>query len=131
MTETLMNSQERDQVRTIVQKELDQLDQGFRQRPEIIVHREVDELDDDEVVYIHIKIIFDGDQNALDPYWMSGLIMRLRTELLKIGLTEFPIPSFIEKTEWDQWQRRNRRRQLIDSRGHLGSTCVRSRYTCC
>ena len=108
MTETLMNSQERDQVRTIVQKELDQLDQGFRQRPEIIVHREVDEHDDDEVVYIHIKIIFDGDQNALDPYWMSGLIMRLRTELLKIGLTEFPIPSFIEKTEWDRWRRRNR-----------------------
>ena len=102
-----MNDQERDQVRTILQKELDQ---HYRQHPAfgpIIVYREVDEFDDDAPAYINIKIIFDGDQNALDPYWNSGLIMRLRTELLKIGVTEFPIPSFIEKTEWDQWRRRN------------------------
>lgn len=94
-------------VSAIVQTELDQ---RFRQRPTfgpIMVRREVDELDDDAPVYILIKIIFDGNQEDLDPRWTSGLIRRIRPKLLEIGVEEFPVPSFIAKTEWDQWRRRN------------------------
>ncbi len=103
-----MNTQEMDQkVSAIVKTELDQ---RFPQNPAfgpIIVQRAIDESDDEAPVYIHIKIIFDGDQKDLDPHWSSGLIRRIRPRLLEIGVEEFPIPSFIKKTEWDQWRRRN------------------------
>ena len=102
------NEQEMHQrVSTIVQEELDH---HFRQHPTfgpIIVQRAVDEFDEDVPVYIDIKIIFDGDQEDLDPHWTSGLIRRIRPKLLEIGVEEFPVPSFIEKNEWDQWRRRN------------------------
>ena len=63
----------------------------------------------DGETYLRIFIVFDGDQKALDPGWTSGLIRRIRPKLVDAGVTEFPSPSFVEKSEWPQLERRLKR----------------------
>ena len=70
----------------------------------------VDEYGDgDGRTYLRIMIVFDGDQKALDPGWTSGLIRRIRPKLVDAGVTEFPSPSFVKKSEWPQLERRLKR----------------------
>ena len=45
-------------------------------------------------------IVFDGDQDDLDPEWTSGLIGRISDKLIAADIQEFPCPSFIKKSEW-------------------------------
>ena len=63
----------------------------------IIVKREIDH-DGDE--YVHVYIVFDGDQNELDPSWTVGLNGRLWPHLVEMGFDNPPSKSFIEKSEW-------------------------------
>ena len=52
----------------------------------------VDEYGDgDGELYLRIMIMFDGDQEALDPHWTSGLIRRIRPKLIEAGVEEFPV----------------------------------------
>ena len=60
--------------------------------------------------YLRIIIVFDGDQEKLDPAWTGSLIRRIRPELIEAGIEEFPSPSWIEKSEWESMQRKRRRR---------------------
>ena len=70
----------------------------------------VDEYGDgDGQTYLRIMIVVDGDPKALDPGWTSGLIRRIRPKLFEAGVTEFPSPSFVEKSEWPQLERRLQR----------------------
>lgn len=88
------------------------LDQGLRRHlafGPIVVDREIDQFADDTPAYVHIKIVFEGDQKHLDPRWIAGMIPRIRPKLMEIGVDEFPVPSFIAKNEWDEWLRLNRR----------------------
>lgn len=88
------------------------LDQGLRRHlafGPIVVDREIDEFADDAPAYVHIKIVFEGDQKHLDPRWIAGMIPRIRPKLLEIGVDEYPLPSFIAKNEWNEWLRLNRR----------------------
>ena len=63
----------------------------------ILVERE---LDDDGDEYVHVYIVFDGDQDELDPSWTSGLSGQLWPLLAEMGFTGPPSKSFIEKSEW-------------------------------
>ena len=48
----------------------------------IVVHQDVDEFGDgDGEVYLRILIVFDGDQDLLDPAWTLGLIRRISAEV--------------------------------------------------
>lgn len=60
----------------------------------------VQKTDQDGEPYLHICIVFDGDQDNLDPTWTSGLIGRIRPQLLKLGVANLPSKSFVEKSEW-------------------------------
>lgn len=76
----------------------------------IVVHQDVDEFGDgDGEVYLRILIVFDGDQDLLDPAWTLGLIRRIRPKLIDVGVEEFPVPSFINRVEWQRilpkWRR--------------------------
>ena len=64
----------------------------------IIVKPDLDE-DGDEILWI--QIIFDGDQNNLDPGWTTGIVGRIYPELEAIPVTAYPMPTFIEKSEWE------------------------------
>ena len=50
--------------------------------------------------YVHIYIVFQGDQSKLDPEWAGGLGLRIRPMLQKRGIANTPRKSFVEKSEW-------------------------------
>lgn len=56
--------------------------------------------------YLKIMIVFDGDQRRLDPGWTGHLTGRLRRKLTELGIEDFPITYFIEKSEWP-WMSRH------------------------
>lgn len=60
--------------------------------------------------YLRIIIVFDGDQEKLDPAWTSTLIRRIRPKLIEAGVAETFSPSWVEKSEWDSMQRNWKRR---------------------
>lgn len=61
----------------------------------------VDEYGDgDGEEYLRVMIVFDGEQDALDARWTSGLIRRIRPKLFDAGVMAFPSLSFVEKSEW-------------------------------
>ena len=67
----------------------------------VLVVPAVDEFGDgDGSTYLRVLIIFDGDQEQLDPGWTSGLIGHIEPKLVDAGIEEFPSPSFIERSEW-------------------------------
>ena len=53
----------------------------------IIVERELDDYGDE---YIHVYIVFNGDQRELDPSWTAGLSGRLRPHLVEMGFDSPP-----------------------------------------
>ena len=59
-------------------------------------------LDHDGDEYLDIFIVYDGDYQKLDPSWTVGLTVRLREELLDLGVTTVCGHSFVPKDEWKQ-----------------------------
>ena len=55
--------------------------------------------DGDEILWI--QIVFDGDQDNLDPGWTGSLGELISPGMKEIGVTAFPLTSFIEKSEWE------------------------------
>ena len=106
----LMVQERHEKVRSIVRETLaEHFADEFVFEPILIVPT-VDEFGDgDGSTYLRILIVFDGDQEKLDPGWTSGLIGRIEPKLIEAGITEFPSPSFIKKSEWwrsyPKWQR--------------------------
>ncbi len=67
----------------------------------IVVEPAVDEFGDGTgETYLNVLIVFDGNQDDLDPEWTSGLIGRVSDKLIAADIQEFPCPSFIKKSEW-------------------------------
>ncbi len=65
----------------------------------IIVNPELDHCGEE---FLHIYIIFDGDQKKLDPKWTIGIEDRLLMHLPEGELTHTPGHAFIEKSEWKE-----------------------------
>ena len=65
----------------------------------IIVNPELDHYGDE---FLHIYIIFDGDQKKLDPRWTNGIEDRLLMHLPEDMLPHTPGHAFIEKSEWKE-----------------------------
>ena len=65
----------------------------------IVVESAIDH-DGDE--FLDIFIIYDGDYKKLDPGWTVGLTVRLREELLALGVNTVCGHSFVPKSEWKQ-----------------------------
>ena len=72
----------------------------------IVLVPEVDVVTGDE--YLHIWIVFDGDQDKLDPHWTVGLHVRLAEKLEDLGLLpNFATPmSYMGADEWKYYRRR-------------------------
>lgn len=91
------------EIREIVSRELEDRFTGSIQFGPINVE---ERLDQDGDPYIHIIVVFDGEQSALDPDWTGGLINRIRPELTDLGIVSLPSKSFIKKSEWQTLQAR-------------------------
>ena len=63
----------------------------------VIVNPELDHYGDE---FLHIYIIFDGDQKKLDPRWTNGIEIRLFDQLTEDELPNTPGHSFISRSEW-------------------------------
>ena len=63
----------------------------------IIVNPELDHYGDE---FLHIYIIFDGEQKKLDPKWTNGIEGRLLDQLPDGELPHTPGHSFISRSEW-------------------------------
>ena len=88
---------DRDRVASIVRQLLSERFADTFDFGPILVEREFDH-DGDE--YVHVYIVFDGDQDELDPSWTSSLSGRLWPHLVEMGFDSPPSKSFIEKSEW-------------------------------
>ena len=86
-----------DRVESLVRKDLEgRFKDGFVFDP-IIVNPELDHYGDE---FLHIYIIFDGDQKKLDPKWTVGMSTRIIQQMTEDEMPHTPGRSFIEKTEW-------------------------------
>ena len=93
-------------VAAIVGQELSQRFAGQLVFDPITVIPAVDEYGDgDGEEYLRVMIVFEGDQDALDARWTSGLIRRIRPKLFDAGIMAFPSLSFVEKSEWPRLER--------------------------
>lgn len=108
-----MTTQERDEiVRSVVREIIEERFAGEFVFDPICVIPTVDEWGPDATgeTYLNIIIVFEGDQKNLDPGWTSTLIRRIEPKLIEAGIEEFPSPSWVEKSEWEDLHRRWRRR---------------------
>ena len=90
---------ERDAVANIIREMLDAKFGDTLVFDQIMVKDQVDIVDGME--YLNIMIIFDGDRKYLDPKWTVGLTGRVRRKIAELGIYEFPVTSFSEKSEWE------------------------------
>lgn len=108
-----MTTQERDEkVKNIVREAIEERFAGEFVFDPIRVIPMVDEWGPDATgeTYLRIIIVFDGDQKKLDPAWTGSLIRRIEPKLIEAGIEEFPSPSWVEKSEWEDMLRTWRRR---------------------
>ena len=99
MIEKPIPEEKLDELRSIVHEQLAKRfgPEGLTFDP-IVLEHEID-YEGDELLWI--KIIFDGDQGKLDPRWTNRMFLFLDPALENLGITAFPITSFIEKSEWE------------------------------
>ena len=62
--------------------------------------------DDDGEGYLHSYIVFQGDQQNLDPTWTLRLSNLLWSRAEELGYPGIPIQLFIEKSEWPYLEKR-------------------------
>ena len=53
---------------------------------------------DDEDRFLYILIVVDGSLDEFDEEWTVGWLTELREKLVDIGVEEFPVPLFMERT---------------------------------
>ena len=56
--------------------------------------------DHDGDEYLRSYIVFDGDQNKLDPRWTVGLSDQLWQRAEELGYPGIPIQLFVKSSEW-------------------------------
>ncbi len=61
---------------------------------------------DDEIV--RVLIVLDGDVRQLDPDFSLSLPILVSSQLQELGIENYPSLYFIEKSEWDYYERRGK-----------------------
>lgn len=62
----------------------------------------IPKIDHDEVEYLHIYIVFDGDFDLVKSRWLDRLYTRMRSRLLEMGIMSYTSESYVEKSEWEE-----------------------------
>ena len=53
---------------------------------------------------LNIVVVYDGDYDGLDPKKLNLVSAELASMLGSLGFRNMPTESYIEKTEYDEWQ---------------------------
>ena len=100
----------KEQLDRVVEIVRENLAEGFGDKfvfdPIWVIPYVSDAIPDDPMDFLRILIVFDGDQKNLDSSWTVGMIRRMRPKLIDVGIHHFPIDSFINKKEWEQYARK-------------------------
>ena len=62
----------------------------------------IPKIDHDEVEYLHIYIVFDGDFDLVKSRWLDNVYTRMRARLLELGIMSYTSESYVEKSEWEE-----------------------------
>ena len=85
--------------------------------PIMVIPKIDDHYADDVFPYVHIYIVFDGDQAKLEPRRTRKISRQLTPLLEEIGVYDWPITSWVSKSDWKRTERRMQReleRELED-----------------
>ena len=95
-----MNAEQEKQIQGIV---LDYLSERFT-REEFLFDpiRIVPGFDHYDEPIVNIVVVFDGDQDNLKPERTYGMIRHTIDRMAEIGVEDFPILRFIEKSDWER-----------------------------
>ena len=92
----------------IVKMVYEDLSGRFKEELEFGPINVVEEIDEYGDPYLHILIVFDGDQSKLDSKWTVGLIPRLLPQLIELGIKIVPSRSFFNVNDWEIYRRKSR-----------------------
>jgi hypothetical protein len=53
--------------------------------------------------YCHIRVVYSGDANLLDPAWLNGFYRRNHLGLKDCGVTDVTTETYVDKTEDSDW----------------------------
>ena len=77
--------------------------------PIVVIPKVDDHYPDDVFPYVHIYVVFDGDQAKLDPSRTRKISRQLTPLLEEIGVYDWPITSYVSKSDWKRTERRMQR----------------------
>ena len=77
--------------------------------PIVVIPKVDDHYPEDVFPYVHIYVVFDGDQAKLDPRWTGGMSGRLTPMLEEIGVHDWPITSYVSKSGWKRMEKKLKR----------------------
>ena len=65
----------------------------------VFVERKFDFYGED---YMHIYIVFEGDEKVFEAKWRGGIEWLIRSDLNEFGVKKSPSHSISKKSEWDE-----------------------------
>ena len=68
--------------------------------PRVTVVTRTDRFDEP---YVHIRVVYAGDGDALEPAWLNGFNRQNRTAFQQFGVTGMITQSYVEKSEDSEW----------------------------
>ena len=86
-------------VADIVRKILDDKFGDSLTLDQIMVKDTVDIVDGTE--YLRVRIVFEGDRKLMTPKWRIRMRGCVRRRMAKLNIYEFPVMSFVEKSDWE------------------------------
>ena len=111
----------KEQLEQVAQIVREDLTEGFEDKfvfgPIWVIPYESDAFPDDPMDFLRILIVFEGDVYDLDSSWTVGMIDRMIPRLEAAGIPHFPINSFINKREWEQYARKGWEKYLDRNQG--------------
>ena len=68
----------------------------------ILVKPDLEKYDDDDLDYLEVWVVYEGEREQLRPGRTVDLVVALRRRLYDEGITEFPVPYMAKKSEWEE-----------------------------
>ena len=69
----------------------------------ILVKPDLEKYDDDDLDYLEVRAIYEGEVGQFRPRRSAELRSALRRRLYDEGITEFPVLYMTTKSDWDRY----------------------------
>ena len=85
-------------VETVIHEQMGDID--FHR---ILVKPDLEKYDDDDLDYLEVRAVYEGEQGRIRPKRTVRLLSALRWRLYDEGITEFPLLYMTTRSDWDQY----------------------------